>query len=103
MKILAYIEQRGGELKKNAFETVTAARNLAGEAGGTFAALLVGDNLAGLADRLAPYGATDVILVEEPRLASYASGAVATGDFAHRISNGLGRHEYLTLSETQPE
>lgn len=32
-----------------------------------------------------------------------SSGAVATGDFAHRISNGLGRHEYLTLSETQPE
>ena len=30
-------------------------------------------------------------------------GAVTTGDFAHRISNGLGRHEYLTLSETQPE
>jgi electron transfer flavoprotein alpha subunit len=78
MKILAYIEQRGGELKKNAFETVTAARTLATETGGTFAALLVGDNVSGLADKLAPYGASDVILVEDARLASYASGAVAS-------------------------
>jgi len=78
MKILAYIEQRGGELKKNAFETVTAARELAGQTGGSFAALLVGDKVAPLADKLAQYGATDVIVVEDPRLAQYAGGAVAT-------------------------
>jgi electron transfer flavoprotein alpha subunit len=78
MKILAYIEQRNGELKKNAFETVTAARNLASQTGGSFAALLVGKDVAGLASALAPYGATDVILVEDARLAQYASGAVAT-------------------------
>lgn len=77
MKILAYIEQRGGELKKNAYETVTAARNLALQSGGSFSALLVGDKVAGLAEKLAPYGAADVIVVEEPRLAQYASGAVA--------------------------
>ncbi len=78
MKILAYIEQRGGELKKNAFETVTAARTLASQTGGSFAALLVGDSVSGLAEKLAPYGASDVIVVEEPRLAQYASGAVAS-------------------------
>jgi electron transfer flavoprotein alpha subunit len=78
MKILAYIEQRGGELKKNAFETVTAARNLAAQTGGTFTALLVGDKVAHLAEKLAPYGATSIITVEEPRLAQHASGAVAT-------------------------
>lgn len=78
MKILAFVEQRGGELKKNAFETVTAARNLAAQGGGTFTALLVGDNVAGLAEKLAPYGAADVIVLEESRLAQYASGAIAT-------------------------
>jgi len=77
MKVLAYIEQRGGELKKNAFETVTAARTLAGD-GGSVVSLLVGTNVAGLAAQLAPYGATDVVLVEEPRLEQYASRAVAT-------------------------
>jgi electron transfer flavoprotein alpha subunit len=78
MKILAYIEQRGGELKKNAFETVTAARNLALQSGGSFSALMVGASVAGLADKLAAYGAGDVITVEDPRLDQYAGGAVAT-------------------------
>src|SRR3954469_11817137 len=77
MKILAYIEQRGGELKKNAFETVTAARNLALQSGGGFSALLVGASVAGLAEKLGAYGASDVIVVEDARLAQYASGAVA--------------------------
>src|SRR5262245_21790203 len=78
MKILAYIEQRGGELKKNAFETVTAARNLSSRTGGSVIMLLVGNDLSGLADKLAPYGASDVILVEDSRMAQYAGGAVAT-------------------------
>ncbi len=77
MNILAYIEQRGGELKKNAFETVTAARTLASQTGGKFSALIVGDKVAGLADRLAQYGASDVIVVEDSRLAQFATGAVA--------------------------
>jgi electron transfer flavoprotein alpha subunit len=90
MKILAYIEQRGGELKKNAFETVTAARTLATETGGSFAALLVGDNVAGLADKLAQYGASDVILVEDGRLSAYASGAVASAIASVAKQEGAG-------------
>jgi electron transfer flavoprotein alpha subunit len=90
MKILAYIEQRGGELKKNAFETVTAARTLATETGGSFAALLVGDNVAGLAEKLALYGASDVILVEDARLSAYASGAVATAIASVAKQEGAG-------------
>jgi electron transfer flavoprotein alpha subunit len=78
MKILAYVEQRGGELKKNAFETVTAARNLAAKTGGSFSVLLVGDQVASLAGALGDYGATDVVTVEEPRLAQFAPGAVAS-------------------------
>ncbi|MCE7934012.1 MAG: electron transfer flavoprotein subunit alpha/FixB family protein [Chlorobi bacterium CHB2] len=77
MNILAYIEQRGGQLKKNAFETVTAARNLAAETGGKFSALIVGENVAPLASQLAAYGAADVIAVEDARLAQFASGAVS--------------------------
>ena len=78
MKILAYIEQRGGQLKKNAFETVTAARNLAAATGGSFTALLVGAGVDGLAAQLGEYGAADVVVVNEPRLEQYAGRAVAT-------------------------
>src|SRR5688572_17103302 len=78
MKILAFVEQRAGELKKNAFETVTAARNLASETGGSFSVLLVGDQVSSLASRLGEYGASDVIVVEEARLKEFAPGAVAS-------------------------
>ena len=78
MKILAFVEQRGGELKKNAFETVTAARNLATQTGGSFAVLLVGDAVSSLASRFGEYGAADVIVVEDARLAQFAPGAVAS-------------------------
>jgi electron transfer flavoprotein alpha subunit len=77
MNILAYIEQRGGEFKKNAFETVTAARTLATQTGGKFSVLLVGETVGSLAGQLAPYGASDVITVEDPRLAQFAPAAVA--------------------------
>ncbi|MEP7219145.1 MAG: electron transfer flavoprotein subunit alpha/FixB family protein [Bacteroidota bacterium] len=97
MKIVAYIEHRNGELKKNAYETVTAARNLAAQTGGSFSALLVGDNVAGLAAKLAPYGAADVITVEDPRLAQYAPGAVATAIAGVAKSEGA---EVVLISST---
>ncbi len=97
MKILAYIEQRGGELKKNAYETVTAARNLAAQTGGSFSALLVGDKVAGLAEKLAPYGAADVITVEDGRLAQHASGAVAAAIAGVARSEGA---DVVLLSHT---
>lgn len=78
MNILAYIEQRGGEFKKNAFETVTAARTLATQTGGKFSVLLVGESVASLAGQLGQYGASDVITVEDPRLAQFAPAAVAS-------------------------
>lgn len=88
MKILAYIEQRGGELKKNAFETITAARTLAASTGGSFVALLVGANVESLAERLGAYGASDVIVVEDPRLEQYASRAVASAIAATAAAEG---------------
>ncbi|MBC8144979.1 MAG: electron transfer flavoprotein subunit alpha/FixB family protein [bacterium] len=88
MKILAFVEQRGGELKKNAFETVTAARNLAAQTGGSFSVLLVGDQVSALASRFGDNGATDVIVVEEPRLKEFAPGAVASAIASVATSEG---------------
>lgn len=75
MKIVAYIEQRAGELKKNAFETVTAAADLAGASGGSFACVLIGAGVSGLAEQLGAYGCADVIVVEDDRLDRFAPGA----------------------------
>lgn len=90
MKILAFVEQRGGELKKNAFETVTAARNLATQTGGSFSVLLVGDAVSSLASRFGEYGAADVIVVEDARLAQFAPGAVASAIASVAKSEGSG-------------
>lgn len=78
MKILAFIEQRNGELKKNAFEVATAARTLAAQSGGSITALLVGANVESLASQLGDYGISDVIVVQDQRLADYSSLATAT-------------------------
>ncbi len=77
MKILAYIEQRGGILKKNAFETITAARNLASQSRGSFTTLLIGSSVSGLANKLGEYGAENVIVIEVNRLENYSPIAVA--------------------------
>ncbi len=78
MKILAYIEHRNGELKKNAFEVATAARSLAERTSGSVTALLVGTSVASLADGLGAYGISDVLVVEDSRLEGHSSSAIAT-------------------------
>lgn len=90
MKILAFVEQRDGELKKNAFETITAARKLAEQTGGSFSVLMVGDQVQSLASRFGEYGASDVIAVEDPRLKEFAPGAVATAIASVARSEGAG-------------
>ena len=77
MKILAIAEQREGKLKKSAFEVVTAARSLAGETGADLATLLIGDGIQGIASELGAYGATRVLVVDDPRLRYYSTTAYA--------------------------
>lgn len=97
MKILAFIEQRNGELKKNAFETATAARNLAAQSGGSVVALLVGNNVAALASQLGDYGIGDVVVVDDARLAQYASRATAAAISSVARSEGA---DVVLLSHT---
>lgn len=77
MKILAFAEQQNGTLKKAAYETVGAAHAIAQQTGAEVVTLLVGENVASLANELASYGATDVVVVEDSRLRAYAPAAVA--------------------------
>lgn len=73
--ILVFAENDGGKVKKSAFELLSKASELAGAAGGSVVALLVGKGLDGLTGELAANGASKVVIAESDSLAAYdASG-----------------------------
>ncbi len=71
--VLVIAEQRGGVLKKVAFEMLGAASELAAALDGTAQAALLGTDLAGLAKTLGEYGATKVYVADDEGLATYSS------------------------------
>jgi electron transfer flavoprotein alpha subunit len=77
MKVLAFAEQRGNAFKKSAFETVQAARGVADRLGAEFAVLVVGSGAGPAAQELGNYGATRVLVVDDPALAQHSSAAVS--------------------------
>jgi electron transfer flavoprotein alpha subunit len=87
--VLIYAETRGGELRKVAFEAVTAARALADASNGEVHAILCGPaGMAAKAEQLAKYGADVVVVVENPAFANYAREAVAATVAARAKSGG---------------
>jgi len=72
-KVFVIAEQRDGRLKKSTFELLGASA----AAGNETHAILLGDGVAGLANELAHYGATQVHLAESPALKFYTSEAYA--------------------------
>lgn len=86
--IFAYAEARGGELRKVALETVTAARQLADSTGGEVHALLVGaPGIAAKAAQLAEHGADVVMICEHDGFTHYNPEAAAALA-AERIGSG---------------
>ncbi|RPI05586.1 MAG: electron transfer flavoprotein subunit alpha/FixB family protein, partial [Ignavibacteriae bacterium] len=77
MKILAVAEQRENKFKKPAFEVVRTARTIADQMGGDVVALVIGDQVQSIAGELGGYGATKVLVVQQPTLGNYASSAYA--------------------------
>ncbi len=71
--VLVIAEQRGGALKKVAFEMLGAASELAAALGGTAHAALLGTDLTELPKTLAQYGATKVYVADDEGLATYSS------------------------------
>ncbi len=74
MNILVIAEQRDGTIKKPSFESVKASKALADQLNANVIALLIGENVQSTAN-LGGYGASRVIVVENPRLAKYSSTA----------------------------
>ena len=77
--VLVYAETRGGDMRKVALETVTAARKLVdASGGGEVHALVAGPpGVAAKAAQLGEYGADVVLVAENPGFATFAREAVA--------------------------
>ncbi len=97
--VFAFVESRGGELRKVGLEAITAARMLAdASGGGEVHALVIGPpGVAGKAQQIGQHGADVVIVVEHADLANY-NPEVATATVAERIKSGGYRAAVFSTS-----
>ena len=70
-KILAFVEQRGGSVKKSSLESLSAARRLAADLGGDLAAVIAGSGIGDAASSLGEYGAATVYAADDASLDLY--------------------------------
>jgi electron transfer flavoprotein alpha subunit len=70
-QICVFLEQRGGVLHEVGLELLGKARELAGASGGMVVALLLGGQVARLADTAIAHGADLVLVAEHPALEPY--------------------------------
>lgn len=97
--VFAFVETRGGEIRKVGLEAVTAARMLADKlGGGEVHALVMGPpGVAAKAPQIGEHGADVVMVVEHADLANY-SPEVATATTADRIKSGGYRAAVFSTS-----
>ena len=98
-KTFGFAESRGGELRKVAFEAVSAARKAAdASGGGEVHALVIGaPGIAAKAEQLGRYGADVVTVVEHPALERY-SPEVFAATAAEQIRAGGYRAAFFAAS-----
>jgi electron transfer flavoprotein alpha subunit len=75
--ILTCAEVKDGKLAPVAKEILGAARRLADQKSGIVTSIVIGDNLAALADELIKYGADKVIVCESPALTDFVDESYA--------------------------
>lgn len=71
--LIVYCEFEDGKVADVSLELLTKGRHLADQLGVKLEALVVGDNLNGIENQVAPYGADVVYKVEDARLYPYTS------------------------------
>jgi len=97
--VLAHAETRAGDLRKVAFEAVTAARALADREGGEVHAILFGaPGIGARAQQLGRYGADVVVVVEHPGFANRNPEAEAAA-VAERARAGGYRAIVMSASQ----
>lgn len=77
MNILVFAEQRNSTFKKSAYEVVKAASNLLKEKSGEVTAVVIGNIPEQTAATLGGYDASNVVLVNDPKLEMYSSSGYA--------------------------
>jgi len=70
-QVWVFVEQEGGEIAAVSLELLSKARNLADELDGCVCALLFGDGVDGLSDRVIHCGADRVLLADHAELGVY--------------------------------
>jgi electron transfer flavoprotein alpha subunit len=95
----AFAETRGGELRKVAFEAVTAARQAADASGGgeVHALVLGAPGIASKAEALGRYGADVIVVVEHAGLERY-DPEVASATAAERLQASQYRAAFFSAS-----
>jgi len=89
-RVLVFVEQREGTIKKASLEALALGARLASEAGGTMAAVVVGKDPAPLAAEAAARGAAAVYAAAGDGLDLYATESYAAAVVRAREQSGAG-------------
>lgn len=73
--VMAFAEQRDGEIRKVSYEMISEGRRLADALGQSLTAVLLGSNVKGKGAVLGQYGADKVLVADDPRLGTYTTDA----------------------------
>ena len=85
--ILVFVEQRGGEIRKASLQALSEAHRLSS---GNVSAVLVGENVGGLAAELGKYGAQKVYVADDANLKFYSAEGYAEAVVKAREADGAG-------------
>src|ERR1051325_9122852 len=77
--LLVFIEHKGGTANRSSVEAIAAAQALGSELGPKVSAVVLGADVAGLAQETAGYDLEKVICATNPKLADYTPDAYADG------------------------
>ena len=86
--VYVFAQQVDNKLSGIAFELVGEGTRLAEKLGTEVTAVLIGSDVAGLADELAEYGADKVIVVDDPELKNYR-----TEPYAHALASVINEYK----------
>ena len=73
--VLTLVEHRDGKIRKSSLEALALGKRLAAEAGGTQAALIVGQGVGTFASEIAAHGAALVLIADHDVVAQYSTEA----------------------------
>jgi electron transfer flavoprotein alpha subunit len=96
-KVLTFVEQRAGAVKKSSLEALSLGKRLAEESGGTMAAVLAGEGVSGLVAHIAEHGASAVYVADAAVLALYSTEGYAAAAAQAVETSGA---EILVVSAT---